>query len=257
MARPRSEVRLSFDEDTVRLRRNNWSDSFWVEWRWPCSGEIAEIIEAETSYWCNPRQIDSVVVDWRGSCRAIEEGRIVLSQQMDEAYLRELRGVFGLSETELEEWQTREREHYQQNAYWAPTYMGPTRTWYDEEADKRAQGLLVECLSPAQKEEFNYRRSFTVVSKSKRTYRIEFVRNYNVRLLNAHHQSIAAYCAGPLEDVPIADMMLSQKLMLENDEERFLRIANKQGESFEEFVRGAREGGILDDFRRLLQGSTS
>lgn len=234
MARPRSEVRLSFDEDTVRLRANNWSDSFACELSFERRDipvrQIEEVWPSWQETYLGDPLPDSFVVDWRDTYQSIEESQLILRHQIDEAYLREAREDFGFSAPELEERQIREVEPHN---YWTPTYMGPIRH-YEEGANSRAQALLFECLSPSQKVEFLATQSFTVVSKSKRSYRIGWGKNYNVTLLDNR----VNYCAGPLEDVPIADMMLAQKLMLENDEDRFLKIANKQEDALGELVRG-------------------
>ncbi len=98
-----------------------------------------------------------------------------------------------------------------------------------EEADSRARYLLLSCLSPAQRKEFKTKEAFTVVAKSGRRYRIERGLNYSIAALNNRGKVIGRLCAGPDENVPVYDSMLSQKLWLENDEEGFLRIANRDG----------------------------
>lgn len=47
-----------------------------------------------------------------------------------------------------------------------------------------------------------------------------------MRLLGADRKVQKTYCAHPNDQCPDADTMLAQKLMLENDETSFLRIAN-------------------------------
>ena len=38
------------------------------------------------------------------------------------------------------------------------------------------------------------------------------------------------YCAGPRTEVPLSDLMLAQKLLLENDPEAFFSVANRRAE---------------------------
>ncbi len=99
----------------------------------------------------------------------------------------------------------------------------------EQEARDRARSLLLSCLSPPQRKEFKAKEAFTVVAKSGRRYRIAPGFNYNIVVLNDRGRAIGRLCAGPDEDVPVYDSMLSQKLWLENDEEGFLRVANRDG----------------------------
>ncbi len=100
----------------------------------------------------------------------------------------------------------------------------------EEEADSRSRSLLLSCLSPIQREEFEFGESFTIIAKSGYRYRIERGYNFNIAVLGKNGKStIGRLCAGPDEDVPVYDSMLSQKLWLENDEEGFLRVANRDG----------------------------
>ena len=57
-------------------------------------------------------------------------------------------------------------------------------------------------------------------------YRIHKGRSGNVELLAPDGTPLRRYCAHPDLYVPDEDTMLSQKLVLESDEERFLRTAN-------------------------------
>ena len=100
----------------------------------------------------------------------------------------------------------------------------------EEDADSRARSLILSCLSPIQRKEFEARESFTVIAKSGRRYRIEKGWNFNIAVLSEKgNRFMCRLCAGPDEDVPVYDSMLSQKLWLENDEEGFLRVANRDG----------------------------
>lgn len=97
-----------------------------------------------------------------------------------------------------------------------------------DEAENRARDLLLSCLTPAQQEEYTATRSFTVKVKSGNRYRIEQHRNYNVIRLDKKGQVVSELCAGPVEEVPLEDQMLAQKLLLETDEAEFLAVANRR-----------------------------
>ena len=99
-------------------------------------------------------------------------------------------------------------------------------------ADKRAEKLLQETLSLAQREELALNGFFTLTTIAKsgeeRIYRIRRGRSRNVEQVDATGRRIKTLCAHPIAAVPDADTMLAQKLMLETPEmqEEFLRIAN-------------------------------
>jgi hypothetical protein len=96
----------------------------------------------------------------------------------------------------------------------------------DPTAQENARALLLSCLTPAQQEEYQASQSFTVKVPSGNRYRIEPRKNYNVVGLSRKGRPQAEYCAGPVEDVPLEDQMLAQKLLLETDEAGFLAVAN-------------------------------
>ena len=97
-------------------------------------------------------------------------------------------------------------------------------------AEKRAEKLLQETLSPQQREELAAKGFFTLrtIAKSgeERIYRIRRGRSRNVEQVDASGRRLKTLCAHPQAMVPDADTMLAQKLMLEAEEEEFLRIAN-------------------------------
>lgn len=101
----------------------------------------------------------------------------------------------------------------------------------EQEARTRARELLVGTLSPAQLEEFNTKRYFTVIgSRSRHRYRITCDRMHgNIYEYEGEppaEVAVASWCAAP-EGVPLEDALLGQKLFLEHDEPSFLRLANR------------------------------
>lgn len=100
------------------------------------------------------------------------------------------------------------------------------------EADKRAEALLLVNLTAEQAEDYRRTKSFEVIQplqfgRPVRRYRITFKFAGNVFLVDEQGRAVAQYCIHAREPIPIADNMLAQKLMLEADEEQFLRVANR------------------------------
>ena len=92
-------------------------------------------------------------------------------------------------------------------------------------AKERAEKLLRSCLSPQQQDELERLHHFHLIVGNKR-YRINRGRSRNIQLIDETGKVVKHLCAHPREYVPDADTMLAQKLMLETDEESFLKIAN-------------------------------
>ena len=84
--------------------------------------------------------------------------------------------------------------------------------------------LLLSCLSPAQRAEFDRTLGFTVRGQSGRDYRIAFGATANIEVLGQGAELSYRLCAAP-SDVPTPSVMLAQKLMLETREAEFLQIA--------------------------------
>jgi hypothetical protein len=98
----------------------------------------------------------------------------------------------------------------------------------EDTARGRAEDLLNRYLREDQRATLKERGWFLVEGKSGARYRIYRGRSHNVKLLDAGDREVASLCAHPQMVVPEADTMLSQKLMLELAEDRFLAIANKR-----------------------------
>jgi len=99
------------------------------------------------------------------------------------------------------------------------------------EADARAEKLLIEHLTQAQRECLRANGHF-FVEVSGRRYRIDRAgKSGNVRLVDEAGKIKKKYC---IHDrwidadsvLPVSDNLLAQKLLLETDEAAFLRIAN-------------------------------
>jgi hypothetical protein len=89
-------------------------------------------------------------------------------------------------------------------------------------AAERAEKLLEACLTSGQRDQLKKNGWFVVHSKSGRAYQIRRGRARNIVEVNTRR----TYCCHPIDNVPDADTMLAQKLMIESAEEDFLRLAN-------------------------------
>jgi hypothetical protein len=91
-------------------------------------------------------------------------------------------------------------------------------------AAERSRELLLACLTPAQRLEFDRTHAFTVRAESGRRYRIGFGTVANVEVLGSRGEVLYRLCAKPA-DLSTPAVMLAQKLMLETREAEFLRVA--------------------------------
>jgi len=89
-------------------------------------------------------------------------------------------------------------------------------------AASRSRELLHRLLSPRQREELNALGCFTVDVPSRGRFCLLPGAGYNV----VHLTTGARYCALPCTPVPIWDVLLSQKLVLERCPEKFFAVAN-------------------------------
>jgi len=89
----------------------------------------------------------------------------------------------------------------------------------------KARELLASCLDEHQSAEFALRGQFHVTARSGRRYCIKQGRAGNVTSPDTQGHTIN-YCIHDLVGLPAEDTMLAQKLMIELEEEDFLRIAN-------------------------------
>lgn len=94
-------------------------------------------------------------------------------------------------------------------------------------AEARAETLLIENLSLAQRLQYAETKAFVVEGRGGRRFRIRNGRSGNVDVVGRDGRVLHRLCAHPRELVPNCDTMLAQKLMLEDDEATFLRVANQ------------------------------
>jgi hypothetical protein len=95
-------------------------------------------------------------------------------------------------------------------------------------AEDKALALLKEWLSPDQLTQFEKFGYFEVTGgDSGKHYRVRPTRQMNVDELDQNGARKAAWCFGPEGELPIGDVMLAQKIALENNERAALEVANR------------------------------
>ena len=92
----------------------------------------------------------------------------------------------------------------------------------------RSLRLLREWLSPAQQEQFARKGYFEVVgSDSGKRYRIHAGASLNVCEIDERGRPQAGWCFMPIGVLPIGDIMLAQKIMLETCEGQVRAVARR------------------------------
>jgi hypothetical protein len=95
-------------------------------------------------------------------------------------------------------------------------------------AEEKARALLKEWLSPAQLAQYESDGYFQVTgSHSGKRYRVRRDRLMNVDELDGCGTRVAVWCFGPEGYLPVGDVMLTQKIALETDEQAAFVIANR------------------------------
>jgi hypothetical protein len=112
---------------------------------------------------------------------------------------------------------------------WWNGFLDNGVSWtFDGIAEQRALELLKQKLTPVQREQFNRRRSFDVAGGSTGTrYRIHRGHQMNVEELWPDGKRAHLLCFMPMGPLPIADILLAQKVALETFECDALAAANK------------------------------
>lgn len=107
-------------------------------------------------------------------------------------------------------------------------WMGDAATARSRVSEARARRLLMHLLDPRQLQELERHGCFTVRVQDRGTFCIVPRSTFNV----IHLQSGNLYCCTTEAFVPLSDLMLTQKLLLENDPDRFFAAANCRPETF-------------------------
>ena len=95
-------------------------------------------------------------------------------------------------------------------------------------AEQKALTLLREWMSPAQLARFESYGHFEVIgSRTGKRYRIRPNLVVNIDELDERGAPVATWCFGPEGDLPRGDIMLAQKIALENNEQAAIAMANR------------------------------
>lgn len=95
------------------------------------------------------------------------------------------------------------------------------------EAYERAEKLLLDALDKIQAEQYKKDKKITVQSKTGEIFELASAWSGNAVEITPDGKRLARFCIHPREQIPIPDLLLAQKLMLETDPESFRRIANR------------------------------
>lgn len=103
--------------------------------------------------------------------------------------------------------------------------------WYGKvgtpQAQAKGKALLLEHLTPEQKQEYETTKAFTVVGQSGKKYRIKEGRQMNIDVLDENGNRASGVCFLPEGQLVDGDCMLAQKIALETCEDQALAVANK------------------------------
>ena len=94
--------------------------------------------------------------------------------------------------------------------------------------EDRAEALLNEWLCPEQRATLERHGYFEARGcHTGKRYRIRRGRNMNIEELGQNGAQVAVWCFGPAGHLPLGDVMLTQKLALETNEQAALGVANR------------------------------
>lgn len=111
------------------------------------------------------------------------------------------------------------------------------------EAERRAESLLQDMLSTDQSRELEHRGYLEVPSPSRqgRVYRVP--RGRGMVSVYENGRAVMSLCVQPVEWIPGADVVLMHKLMIEGNEEDYLRTANQFEPGYPYYLRWDRRTG--------------
>jgi hypothetical protein len=107
---------------------------------------------------------------------------------------------------------------------------GEVERYRNRQQDAKLKGyrLLEEWLSPQQRAQYKSSGSFEVTGSDSGTrYRIWRARQMNIEELDSDGKPAAIWCFLPEGRLPCGDVMLAQKLALENDEQAAISVAKQ------------------------------
>ena len=96
------------------------------------------------------------------------------------------------------------------------------RQTHEEEIRERSRALLLRMLTPAQRVQFERENRFTVRVKGRGRFIVT-----SGAIFNVAGPDSTTYCTRAEPPVPIYDLMLAQKILLEADPSQFFKVANR------------------------------
>ncbi len=111
------------------------------------------------------------------------------------------------------------------------------------EAERRAEGLLQETLTSEESRELEHKGYLEVHSPSRegRVYRVP--RGRGMVSVYEGGRAVMSLCVQPVEWIPGADVVLMHKLMIEANEEDYLKTANQFEPGYPYYLRWDRRTG--------------
>jgi hypothetical protein len=111
------------------------------------------------------------------------------------------------------------------------------------EAERRAEDLLREMLSPAEARELEQRGYLEIPSPNRqgRIYRVP--RGRGMVSVYEDGRAVMSLCVQPVEWIPGGDVVLMHKLMIEGNEEQYLKTANQFEPGYPYYLRWDRRTG--------------
>lgn len=128
-------------------------------------------------------------------------------------------------------WSTPGDRTYRYGSAWGTPHTQRIASDYGKwanEANKKARELLFSLLTEEQQKEYLEHNRIIILSEKGSLYVVMGALDSNIYLLNSNDPKDwnTRYCAGISDRVPFEDNLVAQILMLQGNEEEFIRIAN-------------------------------
>lgn len=182
-------------------------------------------------------EIERFDFDIRVNAGNISFGFVVTRAQIMDSYNLESIAYFCVSELQAHIDQICQRPDYSfrriheqrtelQGGYFVPPDFAEQIYSRQRPVNEKALELLEECLTETQLEQYRENKWFLVVGgETGDTYQINNWEQINIHKWENGERTGEKLCVAPTENIPVEDHLLAQKLMIENEEDRFLELA--------------------------------